>query len=423
MSKRERDERACCPVCKDSFGTEAAMLAHKRDKRDARHIEHRQGFPTPTTAQKRSRPTGAFIEAEQARTEAADGHEAGVAADDGVHKGAGGAGSALKKGPDIMKRFTNVVGTVKSSINSLLVGAGNPSPGAPPPPPHPPSDKGRAGTEQAAPRTTRSQAQASETQLEKQDLGEELRQAQADLKQAKQNVAKYRDFLSFNNIDQSRMLDRRDLINKLWGHKDQIEGLRKNNGALLHENERLEDTMAQWRAARSEAEAGNDNINGNFPFKKEIVASYQKLVNEPALDLLDPCFEDDDMMWGCAVSKRIFEICQESLIKCILAPQRDFKQQARVGEGAQQESEWEPTRVFMTKLQRATRERVLSDLKKHVEKFADEVEAAQAMQEPDLTKLAQHKDYKKGSLENVMFKLMKVGRSLHVKSFTEFYWL
>lgn len=192
--------------------------------------------------------------------------------------------------------------------------------------------------------------------------------------------------------------------------------MRTDNDALLRENTKLKDTQAQWRAACSSAAAGNDNINGNFPFKTEIIASYINCVNT-ACALLDPCFDDDNMLWACAVSKRIFELCQKFVSSFILAPQSTFKDKVCVGEGDQQESEWESTCIYMTKLQRATLHRVLSDMNGEVKKFADSVEAALLVEEIVLITLTKHKDYKIGSLGNVMLKLMKVNFLVICRSF------
>ena len=192
--------------------------------------------------------------------------------------------------------------------------------------------------------------------------------------------------------------------------------MRTDNDALLRENTKLKDTQAQWRAACSSAAAGNDNINGNFPFKTEIIASYINCVNT-AFALLDPCFDDDNMLWACAVSKRIFELCQKFVSSFILAPQSTFKDKVCVGEGDLQESEWESTRIYMTKLQRATLQKVLSDMNGEVKKFADSVEAALLVEEIVLITLTKHKDYKIGSLGNVMLKLMKVNFLVICRSF------
>jgi len=60
----------------------------------------------------------------------------------------------------------------------------------------------------------------------------------------------------------------------------------------------------------------------------------------------------------------------------------------------------------MTKLQRVTKAQVLSTMKYHVKAFADSMQKQYREGFFSVYKLAQHKEYTKGSIENFMFKLI-----------------
>ena len=144
------------------------------------------------------------------------------------------------------------------------------------------------------------------------------------------------------------------------------------------------------------------NINAKFPFKSEIVKSYSKIVKGVLSCLLDPCWDTDDILWACAVSKCIFTACQKCALDSTQKPQRTFQEAVKAGEGA----DWERTSWEMTKLQRTTRDIVLSDFTGNAVEFW--VQSKRTETNGDVARLLSQKDYKPASLEECMYQLLKV---------------
>jgi len=184
--------------------------------------------------------------------------------------------------------------------------------------------------------------------------------------------------------------------------QDEVRKLQRQVAHLRRENEEL---VQERRAARSEAAAGNNNINSDFPFKQENKKSYEKII-ENALDLFDPCLGEQNIPWACAASKHIFEMCYTQTQKRIMDAQQDFKTKMLVVEGGKEVSEWENTRFSMVKLQRATRTRILGQLTHEMESQGQQFRTY--LERPDLDKLMLHQDYKKYSLEKFVNALAKV---------------
>jgi hypothetical protein len=189
----------------------------------------------------------------------------------------------------------------------------------------------------------------------------------------------------------------------------QNEALRRNkkkmqqqNEALQKKNNELNETVNELRAMSSAATPGNDNINAKFPFKSEIVKSYSKIVKGVLSRLLDPCWDTDDILWACAVSKCIFTTCQKCALDSTQKPQRTFQEAVKAAEGP----DWERTRWEMTKLQRTTRAVVLSDFKGNA--IESWVQSKRTETNGDVARLLSHKDYKPASMEECMYQLMKV---------------
>jgi len=173
----------------------------------------------------------------------------------------------------------------------------------------------------------------------------------------------------------------------------QVADLRQANGKLLQER----------RAERSGA--GNNKINSDFPFTQENKVFYAKIIDS-AKDLLGPCLDAQDIPWACAASKHIFKMCCTYTQKYTLGPQQDFKTQMLIGEGAEDESEWENTRFSMVKLQRVIRSKVLSHLKNEMQSADENFNTS--CQETALAKLLSHPAYTKNALETFVNKLTKV---------------
>jgi len=147
--------------------------------------------------------------------------------------------------------------------------------------------------------------------------------------------------------------------------QQEISCLQSDKEKLRQDNRRLNDTMNEWRAARSEAVPSNDNLKSKFPFKSAIIRDYKTIISNDAQNLFDPCLDAKDTEWAREASWEIFKMCQDLVQAHILDPQKDFKSKTLVVdvEGTNQVSEWEATRVSMTKLQRATLMRISANVK------------------------------------------------------------
>ena len=91
--------------------------------------------------------------------------------------------------------------------------------------------------------------------------------------------------------------------------------------------------------------------------------------------LTSPCYAPFPNMTAlvknqCQVSREIFAYCQNIVSHSVVAPQLNFKAAVK----AEQEKGWEATRVLMTKLQRSTRSRVLSEVEDKIGEWAQEME-------------------------------------------------
>ena len=148
--------------------------------------------------------------------------------------------------------------------------------------------------------------------------------------------------------------------------QQEILCLQSDKKKMRQDIRRLNDTMNEWRAARSEAAPSNDNLKGKFPFKSAIIRDYKTIISNDAQNLFDPCLDANDTEWACQASWQIFTMCQDLVQTHILEPQEDFKSKTLVVEGTHQVSEWEATRVSMTKLQRATLIRVSNKVKDEI---------------------------------------------------------
>jgi hypothetical protein len=148
----------------------------------------------------------------------------------------------------------------------------------------------------------------------------------------------------------------------------------------------------------------NSHINKKFPFNLEIVSSYSSFVTNILVALFDNCLETD-ILRACAASKAIFTECQRVARLRTQEPQRTFQKAVMAGEGDEFVSEWESTKVFMTKLQRVTRGRVIQCHMGEIEEF---VEKEHKSGTGVLYKLLSQEHYKHGSLETCIFKLLGV---------------
>ena len=161
------------------------------------------------------------------------------------------------------------------------------------------------------------------------------------------------------STEQQCYAENRQMQHNLDKALEEAKKMQEQNEALQKKINEQNETVNELRDMSSSATPGNDNINGNFPFKSEIVSSYSKIVKGVRSCLLDPCWDTDDILWACAVSKCIFTACQKCALDSTQKPQRIFQEAVKAGEGA----DWERTRWEMTKLQRTTRAVVLSDFK------------------------------------------------------------
>lgn len=161
--------------------------------------------------------------------------------------------------------------------------------------------------------------------------------------------------------------------------------------------------------ASSEAAPGNDNVNSKFPFRKEIARSYQKIVENLLYELIEPCLEAGDIKWACDISKEIFTPSQEAARKHILEPQNAFKKSVMAGDGEGEVAEWRTARVFMYKLQRVTRGRILASSKEVIRTWLDG--EVRNNEEGPLSRLKAHTKYN-GALEECYYQLTQVGCSV-----------
>jgi hypothetical protein len=148
-------------------------------------------------------------------------------------------------------------------------------------------------------------------------------------------------------------------------------------------------------------------VNSKFPFRKEIARSYQTIVEKLLCELIDPCLEAEDKQWACAVARDIFTPTQNFARGKILEPQSAFKKSVMAGDGEDEVAEWEPARVFMCKLQRVTRGRILASSmeKTAISAWLDDI--VRNDEKGALSRLVKHKEYN-GSIEKCCHQLVQV---------------
>ena len=191
-------------------------------------------------------------------------------------------------------------------------------------------------------------------------------------------------------------------IQKMHIMHKQNAALQENNADALKKIHELTEQINVFRAMSSSATPGNNHINKEFPSNSEMVASYSRFVTNIFVELLD---NETDILWFCAASKIIFWKCQNLAFSRTQGPQRTFQAAVMAGEGKNIVSEWESTKVFMTKLQRATRKLVIECHMGEIEEF---VEKERKSGTGVLFKLLSQANYKDGSLESCIFKLLGV---------------
>ena len=393
MAKRAAPEDAVppyqCPVCSHRFGTQNALECHLRDKQDGAHHKHRSSAPDPAsceTAVKRPRTRNSVGAGGTGGT----GSEVATGGDDscsgtgdaaesvGIARKLGGiAQGALTKLSDIAHgAFATARAPSMSSDNDIAAGPQQQQPA----PPAAPARSLRPRLEDK-PRDVENDAQVRrQVRRQEQSEHEALLQEHHALKE------KY---------------------DKLTA---QCRQLAKDRAKMREETSALRETMNEWRAARAAAAAGNDNINSNFPFRKDILQSYAKLTGESGIlwELLDPCVEAEDIPLTRDVSKAIFTDCCITARRLVVEPKDKFKELVLAGEGGQEVQEWEDARVHMTKVQRATRERLVKQVEAGVDQ---EVNKWLGDQHHPVFRLAKMEGFQKQRLSKCIYQLFQVPNS------------
>ena len=419
-----------CPVCESYFNSEASVLQHLRNKKDYEHEQHRlASFASePSTVKKR----GAASDSEAASLKhttsghAADGHDKGLVAraknylfgvteqstlEDTsdpplVHDGK----FQRKKDGEARTHGVGQQSDSRTSENADLPSL----------------------LEQNRILTTESdemQRKLDKAQKQLQKYAADAKTTSTNIKSLQEEKKKTSQQIKFLQEENTRLrADSNRLQDRLDAKLEQMERLQEENtklhadsldarsreqdykekarsgynelkaclNAKLEEVKRLQNENNKMRAACSETTAGNNDGNADFPFKKDIKTEYKKCINRLWAKILDDYAEEKGIDSACQVSKEIFAYCQNIVSHSIVAPQLHFKAAVK----AEQGKGWEATRVLMTKLQRSTRSRVLSQVEDKIGDWAQEME-----KEAGLTNV---KLFEKGSLKTCATKLLRV---------------
>ena len=393
-----------CPVCESYFNSEASVLQHLRNKKDYEHEQHRlASFASePSTVKKR----GAASDSEAASLKhttsghAADGHEKGLLAratnylfgvteqstlEDTsdpplVHDGK----FQRKKDGEARTHGVGQQSDSRTSENADLPSL----------------------LEQNRILTTESdemQRKLDKAQKQLQKYAADAKTTSTNIKSLQEEKKKTSQQIKFLQEENTRLrADSNRLQDRLDAKLEQMERLKEGNKRLhadsldarsreqdykekarsdynklkdrldakLEEVDRLQNENNKMRAACSETTAGNNDGNADFPFKKDIKTEYKKCINRLWAKILDDYAEEKGIDSACQVSKEIFAYCQNIVSHSVVDPQLNFKAAVK----AEQEKGWEATRVLMTKLQRSTRSRVLSEVEDKIGEWAQEME-------------------------------------------------
>ena len=419
-----------CPVCESYFNSEASVLQHLRNKKDYEHEQHRlASFASePSTVKKR----GAASDSEAASLKhttsghAADGHEKG----------------RLARATNYLFGVTEQ-STLEDTSDPPLVHDGK----------FQRKKDGEARThgvgQQSDSRTSENAdlpslleqnriltTESDEMQRKLDKAQKQLQKYAADAKTTSTNIKSLQEekkktsqqikFLQEENTrlraDSNRLQDRLDAKLKEMErlkegnkrlHADSLDARSREQdykekarseynelkaclNAKLEEVKRLQNENNKMRAACSETTAGNNDGNADFPFKKDIKTEYKKCIDGLWENILDDYAEEQGIDSACQVSKEIFAYCQNIVSHSIVAPQLHFKAAVK----AEQGKGWEATRVLMTKLQRSTRSRVLSQVEDKIGDWAQEMEKKAGLTNVKL--------FEKGSLKTCATKLLRV---------------
>jgi hypothetical protein len=383
MAKRAASpDEPLCPVCRSSFITPVALEQHLRDKKDEAHAKFRSDRPAESEQPTAKKARGAFVDKIEQTISYSVGYVRDIAIGIFPHashtENPAAAASHARQAPSAP--------TSRSATPRLPEKDSND-----------PESQEIAMQQQQEIRLRRMQEKLNRLEEDKKIAKQQVQHLEAkvtELQQESQNIMRQKQ----TYYDQGQ----RQMQHKLDNAGEGAKKMQKQNEALQKKNNELNETINELRAMSSAATPGNDNINGKFPFKSEIVQSYSKIVKGVLSCLLDPCWDTDDILWACAVSKCIFTACQECALDSTQKPQRTFQEAVKAGEGA----DWERARWEMTKLQRKTRAVVLSDFKGNA--IESWVQSELTETNGDVARLLSHKDYKPASLEECMYQLMKV---------------
>ena len=280
-----------CPVCGDSFKTSGALEQHLRDKKNKKHAKFRSNRP---------------VESEQPTAKKAR--------------------SAFDKiGGQIGQTISAAGGTISDSVSYFKAAlfpspsdTGNPAVAASYAKQAPSPPTSRSVTPRLSPRLPEKDSNDPESQEiamhQEQEIllrrmQEEMKKLEEENKVAKQQVQELQAKVTelqqeSHSITRQKQTcydqGQRQMQQKLDIAGEEFMKMQKQNEALQKKNNELHETINELRAMSSAATPGNDNINGNFPFKSEIVKSYSKIVNQQGVlsRLLDPCWDTDDILWA-----------------------------------------------------------------------------------------------------------------------------
>jgi hypothetical protein len=357
-----------CQVCSQKFSSQGGLACHLRDKQDVMHKQSRSDPGSCETAQKRPRTRsaagGGCGETGGARSDEANEDKSRCSGT--ADASAGDPGIAKKIVQSLAQGFTSLQRAFAPSTSSHNdVGPQERSPT----PPVPPSAPGGAVKAQMP---SQERAEQEKT-LVQQNIG--LREKLTQLEALSRRLeAEKEEVLSTNRRIKT---ENENLHVQLKAWSSNYSRLKTSSEQRLEkmrqENSVLRQTIDEWRAERAAAAAGNDNINSNFPFKQDIVNSYGTLTNASGIlwALLDPCIDAEDIPLACGVCKEIFTTCSGFARTMVEEPKDRFKETVMVGEGGKDVQEWEDARVHMTKVQRATRERLVSQEEGRVKELVD----------------------------------------------------
>ena len=447
-----------CPVCESYFNSEASVLQHLRNKKDYEHEQHRlASFASePSTVKKR----GAASDSEAASLKhttsghAADGHEKGLLAratnylfgvteqstlEDTsdpplVHDGkfqrkkdgearTHGVGqqsdSRTSENADLpsLLEQNRILTTESDEMQRKL-------------------DKAQKQLQKYAADAKTTSTNIKSLQEEKKKTSQQIKFLQEENTRLRADSNRLQDRLDAKLEQMERLqeentrlhADSNELQDRLDAKLEQMERLKEGNKRLhadsldarsreqdykekarsdynklkdrldakLEEVDRLQNENNKMRAACSETTAGNNDGNADFPFKKDIKTEYKKCINRLWAKILDDYAEEKGIDSACQVSKEIFAYCQNIVSHSIVAPQLHFKAAVK----AEQGKGWEATRVLMTKLQRSTRSRVLSQVEDKIGDWAQEMEKKAGLTNVKL--------FEKGSLKTCATKLLRV---------------